>query len=398
MRYERLRVENYRCLADVDLELGGLNILIGPNGSGKTSLLDVFQLLASGAKGELTKAISERGGLVEILTIDRGPEDETARGLASSRRSDYLKVRLDTRIHGKPDALVYEVELQPRGLGHLIANEVLSPFQRPGKPKPFMWITTQPGHPLYHNGQDLVPPNWDYNESELSLSQVPKTYSEAEHFRSRLASSATYGSIELGHRAPIRDPQSLEPNEFLPDASGGNLISVLYNLENEYPDVFERLIDSLKAAFPDFQEIRFPLVAAGKATMIWKSATFRRGFYPDQISDGMLRFLWLTTLLLSPTLPPVVAIDEPEISLHPQLLMLLAGLLQEASLRSQIFVATHSDRLIHWVQPSDVVVVDREDGVSTLKRADALQFDLSKWLADFSLDELWLMGQLGGRT
>jgi predicted ATPase len=116
-----------------------------------------------------------------------------------------------------------------------------------------------------------------------------------------------------------------------------------------------------------------------------------------QLSEGTLRFLWLATLLQSPGLTALTLLDEPEVSLHPELLSLLAELLREASRRTQLIVATHSDRLIRFLQPEEVVLLDStEEGMSTLTWAD--QLDLTEWLKEYSLDELWSNGRLGARA
>jgi predicted ATPase len=115
-----------------------------------------------------------------------------------------------------------------------------------------------------------------------------------------------------------------------------------------------------------------------------------------QVSEGMLRFVWLATLLQSPGLTALTLLDEPEVSLHPELLSLLAGLLREAAERTQIVVATHSDRLIRFLKPTEVVVMDAaENGASTMTWAEKL--DLDQWLEEYTLDELWLNGRLGAR-
>jgi predicted ATPase len=99
----------------------------------------------------------------------------------------------------------------------------------------------------------------------------------------------------------------------------------------------------------------------------------------------------------SPGLTALTLLDEPEVSLHPELLKLLADQLREASLRTQIIVATHSDTLIRFLDPAEVVVLDStEDGMTTLTRAD--QLDLGDWLKDYSLDELWRNGHIGARA
>ena len=101
-------------------------------------------------------------------------------------------------------------------------------------------------------------------------------------------------------------------------------------------------------------------------------------------------------MLQSPGLTALTLLDEPEVSLHPELLSLLADLLREASNRTQLIVATHSDRLIRFLQPNEIVLMDStDDGMSTMKWADEL--DLEKWMKDYSLDELWSNGRLGAR-
>jgi predicted ATPase len=90
-------------------------------------------------------------------------------------------------------------------------------------------------------------------------------------------------------------------------------------------------------------------------------------------------------------------LDEPEVSLHPELLSMLAGLLREASQRTQVVVATHSDRLIRFLEPDEVVVMDStEDGMANLTWADKL--DIREWLKEYTLDELWRNGRIGARS
>jgi predicted ATPase len=115
----------------------------------------------------------------------------------------------------------------------------------------------------------------------------------------------------------------------------------------------------------------------------------------------MLRYLWLCAVLLAPKPPPLVMIDEPEVSLHPQLLLLLAGLLQEAATKCQVIVATQSAELINWLEPGEVVVLDQEDDEEGKRRTVARRgdaFDLDEWLGKYTLGEAWTTGMIGGRS
>jgi predicted ATPase len=103
------------------------------------------------------------------------------------------------------------------------------------------------------------------------------------------------------------------------------------------------------------------------------------------------------TLLQSPGLTAVTLLDEPEVSLHPELLSQLADLFREASSRTQIIVATHSDRLVKFLNPDEVLVMDlNDDGTTSTQWADTL--DIGKWLEEYTLDEVWRMGRMGGRA
>ena len=181
----------------------------------------------------------------------------------------------------------------------------------------------------------------------------------------------------------------------LPGANGEDLVSSLFDLRETDPDRFEMVEDTLAAAFPDFEKLSFPPVAAGKLSMTWKDKSFSKPIYVHELSEGTLRFLWLVTLLQSRELTAITLIDEPEVSLHPELLRLLADLMREASKRTQLIVATHSDRLIRFLRPDEVLICDLEEGLMTATWADKL--DLEKWLEEYSLDEIWAMNVIGGR-
>jgi predicted ATPase len=182
----------------------------------------------------------------------------------------------------------------------------------------------------------------------------------------------------------------------LPGKNGEELVSCLFYLRETERDRFEAIEDSLRAAFPLFERLEFPPVAAGILALAWRERGFSKPIYLHQLSEGTLRFLWLATLLQSPGLTALTLLDEPEVSLHPELLSLLADLLREASNRSQIMVATHSDRLIRFLEPKEVLVMNpTEDGTTSVSWAD--EIDLTQWLRDYSLDELWRNGRIGAR-
>jgi predicted ATPase len=381
VRFGQLSIQGFRRLQDVRLSLRPLSVMIGANGTGKTSVLDVLSLLASSAQGKLSSSISDLTGLANILTYDRAEELG-------------LGITMEVPSH---EPLEYSLRLRPQGIAYVIREETLSQTREPHQ-STFRHIDSYEQNVKYYHPKKkkLLSPTWEHNPLETSLAQVPKMFKEPEDFRRRLASSTFYHVLNVDPRSPVRLPQPMAPAE-LPGRNGEDLISCLFYLRETERNRFDAIEDSLRAAFPRFERLDFPPVAAGTLGLAWRDRGFSKPLYSHQLSEGTLRFLWLTTLLQSPGLTALTLLDEPEVSLHPELLSLLADQLREASNRTQIIVATHSDTLIRFLEPPEVVVLDStEEGMTTLTRADEL--DLGDWLKDYSLDELWRNGRIGARA
>jgi predicted ATPase len=330
----------------------------------------------------LNSKLSQFGGVASVLTREKS-EDIS------------LFVEMDVPGH-KP--LGYELSVVSKGVGYAISCEVLSQY-REGFNEAFKHIDSHDGDIQYYTTEGTrkpVRPTWEHSPFETSLFQVPKMFCEPEELRRILGSVTQYHALDVSSRAPVKLPQQMKPAE-LPGADGEDLIPFLYYLRESNRDRYEAFEDVLKAAFPSFESLNFPPVAAGMLSLTWKDKNFSKPFYMHEVSEGTLRFLRLVSLLQSPGLSTVTMIDEPEVSLHPELLSILADLMREASQRTQLIVATHSDRLIRFLEPNEVVVMDSDDdSCTTAAWGDSL--DLDNWLKEFSLDEVWRMGRLGGRS
>jgi predicted ATPase len=380
--FSRLSVAGYRRLKVLDIALRPINVLIGANGVGKSSFLDVFDLLAASAEGNLQTNVTGLGGMESLLTAD------------GSTNAITLALQMDQEGAA---ALDYQIRLSSEAFGYVISHELLTQHRDPSILTPFKYIDAAGPRVRYHHGGRLVEPNWDYKTQESALSQVPKIYPEAEKFRRLLADvSEVYHTLDVSARAPIRTPQAISPAQ-TPGIDGADLVSCLYTIRETNRDQFEAIEDALRAAFPTFERLDFPPVAAGRVTLAWRESGFARSFFASELSEGTLRFLWLATLLQSPGLPKITLIDEPEVSLHPEMLRLLAELMREASVRTQLIVATHSDRFVRFLNSEELLICDRDEtGSMTARWADEL--DLKAWMEDYTLDQLWSKGILGGRS
>ena len=380
----RIGIEGFRRLKDVDLEMRPMMAMIGANSVGKTSFMDALSLLSASARGALNQHLNDLGGYFSVRTRD-----------FPGSRDFPGNITLRTEVNfPNEEPLKYRIQVAPRFPGYYISQEDL--FQERGDL--FRYIYSQDGFVFYTNSAGLlVQPEFTYNDQESLLFQVPRVFSQMDHIWYILNTVAQYHVLDVSRLAPVKLPQQLRP-AMLPGQDGEDLAPFLYGLRETNRDRFEAVEDALSAAFPGFQSLSFPAVSAGMIALAWKEKAFEVPFYMNQLSEGTLRFLWLVSLLQSPYLPPITMIDEPEVSLHPELLSLLADLLREASLRTHIVVATHSDRLVRFLEPKEVVVMDinEEDGAATMTWGDEL--DLDDWLTEYSLDEVWQMGRMGGRA
>ncbi|MFN0096040.1 MAG: AAA family ATPase [Dehalococcoidia bacterium] len=195
----------------------------------------------------------------------------------------------------------------------------------------------------------------------------------------------------FGPRAPLRTaPRADERFDVLQDG-GGNLALVISNFP---PPVKRRLVESLRELIDGVQGIDTP-ARAGIVDLFLDEGDDRQ-IPASRLSDGTLRYLSLLAILLNPEPPPLVAIEEPELGLHPDVIPHIAKLLVEASSRMQLVVTTHSRMLVDCLNetPESVVVCERVDGESQFRRLDPEV--MKHWLDKYSLGELWSDGVIGG--
>ena len=172
----------------------------------------------------------------------------------------------------------------------------------------------------------------------------------------------------------------------------------LLMLRDRYPRVYESIRDTVRLATPFFDDFKFRPKPSNGDEVLHLEWTQRGSDYPflvTQLSDGTLRFIALATALLQPNPPATILLDEPELGLHPYALNLLAALLKKAATRTQVIVSTQSAALLDSFEPEDIIVVEREGDESTFRRLDSE--DLTEWVKEYSLGELWQKNIIGGR-
>ena len=237
--------------------------------------------------------------------------------------------------------------------------------------------------------EDLAP-----DQSVLSQRRDPDQYPEITFLGDHYRQFKLYREWNMGRNTAPRNPQPVDqPNNFLAEDTS-NLGLVLNNL-GRTGNIKDTLNAHLTRFYDQYKDYSVS-VEGGTVQVFLREKNLYDWVPATRLSDGTLRFLCLISILCHPSPPPLICIEEPEISLHPDILPIVAELLIEASQRTQIIVTTHSDILVDALShvPEAVLVCEKESNATSVRRLD--QDALREWLTKYTLGELWLRGDLGG--
>lgn len=366
----------------IDLPLQPLNILIGPNGSGKSNLLEVLSLLRA-SPTKLPEPVKEMGGVREWLW--KGSKSERAATIDVV--INYPKGKMPIR---------HVLQVTEHGERFEVTDERIE-NERPhaGEQDPYFYYRFQNGHPALNDFSEkrrgLRRENVRPEESILSQVRDPESYPALHWLQDQYERIRLYRSWTFGPSAAIRREQSAQGRSDVLSDGGENVALVLSKIRSR---VKHELIESLRKLFDGIQDIH--LTIDGGNVLLFLEETGGREIPATRLSDGTLRYLSLLAILLHPEPPPLVAIEEPELGLHPDIMPHIAELLVNASARTQVVVTTHSRMLVDALtdRPASVVVCAKADGESKLERLDPQA--LSAWLDKYTLGTLWSKGELGG--
>jgi predicted ATPase len=375
-----------------ELVLEPLNVLIGPNASGKSNLVEVLSLL-SAAPTDLQVPIREGGGVADWLW--KG---------SKQKATATIDVTLD---HPQgPMPLRYRLSFTETASRFELRDEAIENEKATGShDQPYFYYAYQNGHPALNvkvdaeeNGgrteRRLQREEVSPEQSILSQRRGADSYPELTYVGGRFERMKFYREWNLGRYTSPRVPQKVDlpGDSLLEDAS--NLGLVLNDLQNR-PDVKRQILERLRAFYDSVTDVTTKL-QGGTVQIFFHEKDLKHPVPATRLSDGTLRYLCLLAILCHPEPPPVVCIEEPELGLHPDVIPEVAGLLVQASARTQLFVTTHSDMLVDALTdtPEAIIVCDKVDGSTRLQRLDAEK--LKPWLEKYRLGELWISGEIGG--
>jgi len=370
------------------LELGALNVVIGPNGAGKSNLVEAFSVLRAVPK-DLPLPIRDGGGVKEWIWRGGKPS-------ATEAKLEVVLAEGPVAPNHRSPSLRYRLTFGAEGETFVVLDERLENADaRPGEAKPYFYFGYEHGRAMLNVAgarRELRREDIDPTQSILSQRRDPDSYPEITGLAAELAKIRIYRNWSFGPDSPIRRSCRADVrNDFLSE-DFDNLPARLAVLKKDR-EVKRRLLGHLSDLSPGFEDLE--IVPEGGQLQLYiiegaHSTPARR------LSDGTLRFLYLVAILLDPTPPPLIVIEEPELGLHPDTLPVIRDLLLEASRRTQLIVTTHSVTLVDSFtdHPEAILVCDKVDGCTTIDRLDEEQ--VRAWRAHGRLGELWLSGQLGG--
>ena len=374
---------------DMDFfELQSLNVLIGPNASGKSNFIEVLGLL-NALPVDFATAVRDGGGAAEWLW-------------KGSAQPAFATIEVEI-CHRYETSLPLKYRLSFGTIGPRvnIVDEGVEEVHSQLDSTPYFCYAFQQGRPVINirvrtpDGQRTDRTlRWDersLDQSVLAQRKDPDLYPELYWLGVAFGSIQSFREWTFGRYGDLRRPQRADLPEtwLLPDCS--NLALVLNQIEHKAGPAFD---EHLRRFFPRFKRMT-TTISGGTVQFYLHESDFGAPIPATRLSDGTIRFVALLATLLTPDPARVVCIEEPELGLHPDAVAMLADLLVDASERMQLVVTTHSDALVSALtnQPDAIVACERPGAGTELRRLDPEK--LASWLENYRLGDLWRMGELG---
>ena len=358
----KITIKGFKSIKSLeDFELGKLNVMIGGNGAGKSNFVDIFRMLRAMVDENFTNFITKRGGADDFLF--NGPKQ--------------TKVIEGEFKFGNNS---YSFELEPTASENFLIKVEKERFLDQS------WRVI---------GTGKLESNITANKDEKALF-FRDSLGVGSYIHRAISNWVVYHFHDTSANAPMRRSEITADNTRLrTDAS--NIAPFLLELRDDEPKCYDEIVEAIKLVTPFFDDFILKPMKKGEKELVnltWKQKGSDYPMQPYHFSDGTIRFICLATVLLQPDPPSTIVIDEPELGLHPYAIEILAELIQAASEKTQVIVSTQSPPLIDNFSIEDIIVVNREKGASTFKRLNAKE--LSHWLEDYSLGDLWRKNIVAG--
>ncbi len=384
---KHLKVQNYLSLKDVSIDFGLRNVFVGPNMAGKSNIIDMFRFLTHIASTGLTAAINARGGFSEIFWkgADEGQILISLLGEFFWQENEKRKYEYEISLAGstKIGTGTFFVEKETLKRCDIGAGYILAKFQN-GKGKGF----NADGSVAFEEEESSIKSFLEYSIPGWEGMAIKRSMMPWHFYRLIPQAMRQFNAVG---------------EQFFLKENGDNLSAWLLTLQTKYSDEFKRLEEALKDIVPEIIGISSPPTQTGLTSLLMKEKYLKRPTNLWKVSDGVLQFIALLSLIFAPPElgSPLVCIEEPENHLHPKLVESLVELLNQRQMElsdnvGQLMVTTHYPYLIDMMSLDDLLAVVKEEGATRCFRA-ATKEHLKTLLeqGDLSPSDLWYSGALG---
>lgn len=365
MQIESIEVKNYRLFQEIKItHIPRLCVLVGANGTGKSTLFDVFSFLKDALSMNVARAVAKRGGFKEL----------TSRGHVADPIEFTLQFRLD--ITGYERLVTYYLKIELDKQSKVVVGREILRYKRSsyGAPYHFLDFAYGQGYAIT-NEEDFSKAEEALNRESQELDAPDilaiKGIGQFERFK---AASAFRLMLENWHISDfhVSDARPSQEDGFAEHLStrGDNLPLVANYLFEHHKDRFDRVLDAMKRRVPGVSVVEPKQTEDGRLVLRFQDGSFKDPFIARHVSDGTIKMFAYLVLLNDPKPFPLLAVEEPENQLYPELLPELAEEFRDYARRGgQVFISTHSPDFLNALGLDEIYCLRKENGFTTVSRA-----------------------------
>lgn len=395
-----IRFENFFSFKNVKINLcSNENILIGINGSGKTNLLKALKLIKEGVSGSgLSKLILNKWGGFDNIYFCEFEEQK------NQQQSIVVEYLLDANIIKEfgflfKDDVYYKITItKSPGLNNYYISEEL--YQSPHDNNEFIYLKFENGRGhLFGKSEEkdkkeLVKYS-NFDPQELALNQIkdPDRFLIQYAIRQAISEIVVYEYFDTTPHSNIRKPM-LPTSEKKLFVDGSNLPQILNILKINHKKHFTEIRQKLTEVNEHFSDINFNFIG-GNIELMLEEVGLNKSIHVTNLSDGTLHYLCLLSIFLNPDRGKLICIDEPELGLHPDMILNISNAIKNSSKQSQFIIATHSENLLNAFELKNILVIEKNKKNESIV-SQYSESDFTGWYEEFSAGKMWRQGDLGG--